>query len=168
MTPIGITYGAAFHPIKKTELWFGYDRASSPTGPEPANSIYIIDISDESKDENNMLLSLRKMSGAVPPMGAHRDGPLDQSQFNSIRMINFDADGNLYVGDCRNHCIRMVNTNTMMVSTIIGIPGVSSPFKDGSRDEATFNTLHGIVTDPDGVIYVADYNNNRVRRIAIE
>ncbi|MEN6324386.1 MAG: IPT/TIG domain-containing protein [Proteiniphilum sp.] len=168
MTPIGVTYGAAFHPTRKSELWLGYDRADSPTGPEPANSLYTLDVTDETKGEENMLLSLKKMSGPVPPMGAHRDGPLSQSQFNSIRMINFDAGGNLFVGDARNHCIRMVNTNTMMVSTIIGIPGVNSPFMDGVKEEATFNTPHGIVTDPDGVIYVTDYNNFRVRRIAIE
>ncbi|MDR2039591.1 MAG: IPT/TIG domain-containing protein [Bacteroidales bacterium] len=168
MTPIGATYGMAFHPVRKTELWFGYDRADSPTVADAANSLYVWDVTDESTGENNMLSGFRKVSGAVPPMGAHRDGPLDQAQFNSIRMINFDLDGNLYVGDCRNHCIRLVNTTTMMVSTVIGIPGVSSPFKDGAREDATFNTPHGIVTDPDGIIYVADYHNNRVRRIAIE
>lgn len=166
-SPVGVTYGAAFHPIRKTELWFGYDRADNPTGPEPANSLYVWDITDEARDEDNMLSGFRKVSGAVPPMGAHRDGPLSQAQFNSIRMISFDSDGNLFVGDCRNHCIRTVNTSTMMVSTTIGIPGLSG-FKDGVREEAMFNTLHGIVTDPDGVIYVADYHNNRVRRIAIE
>ncbi len=168
MTPVGLTYGMAFHPKKPKELWLGYSELTTPTGAEAANGIYTLDVTDDTQVENNMMASLKRVSTPVSSAGGHRDGPITQALFLGIRMINFDADGNLYVGDCRNHCIRMVNTVTMMVSTIIGIPGVSSPFKDGAREDATFNTLHGIVTDPDGVIYVADYHNNRVRRIAIE
>ncbi|MDR1720519.1 MAG: IPT/TIG domain-containing protein [Dysgonamonadaceae bacterium] len=166
MTPVGLTYGMAFHPIRKNELWLGYSEFTTPTGADAANGIYTLDVTDESRIENNILASLKRWT-PVSSIGGHRDGPIDQSLFLGIRMINFDMDGNLYVGDCRNHCIRMVNTTTMMVSTIIGIPGVAG-FKDGAREDAMFNTLHGIVTDPDGVIYVADYHNNRVRRIAIE
>jgi hypothetical protein len=168
MTPVGLTYGLAFHPKRPAELWIGYSELTTPTGAEAANGIYTLDVSDDTQGENNILTSLRRVSTLASSAGGHRDGPLTQALFLGIRMINFDTDGNLYVGDCRNHCIRMINTTTMMVSTIIGIPGVASPFKDGAREEATFNTLHGIVTDPEGVIYVADYHNNRVRRIAIE
>jgi DNA-binding beta-propeller fold protein YncE len=84
-----------------------------------------------------------------------------------MRMINFDADGNLFVGDAGNHCIRKIDTETMMVETIIGIPGVGG-FRDGKKEEALFNGPHGLVVDPDGVIYVADFTNNRIRRVAIE
>jgi hypothetical protein len=169
MTPVGFSYGLAFHPIKKSELWIGYSELATPTVAEAANAIFTIDVADETRGENNYLASFTRLTPPLSTAGGHRDGPLNQALFFGIRMINFDADGNLYVGDCRNHCIRMINTNTtpMMVSTIIGIPGIAG-FKDGPREDAQFNTLHGIVTDPDGVIYVADYHTNRVRRVAIE
>jgi hypothetical protein len=167
MTPVGIAYGMAFHPIKKHELWIGYEALVTPTVAEAANGIYTLNVLDESRVEDNILGTLKKISAPISSTGGHRDGPIEQALFYGIRMINFDADGNLYIGDCRNHCIRMVNTSTMMVSTLLGVPGVAG-FQDGAREDAMFNTLHGIVTDPDGIIYTADYHNNRVRRIAIE
>ncbi|MDR2956314.1 MAG: hypothetical protein LBV43_14665 [Prevotella sp.] len=54
-----------------------------------------------------------------------------------------------------------------MVETIIGIPEQRG-FKDGNKDEALFSEPHGIVTDAEGIIYVSDFANNRIRRIAIE
>ncbi|WP_108823532.1 IPT/TIG domain-containing protein [Dysgonomonas sp. Marseille-P4361] len=163
MTPSGVTYGAAMHPINKNELWLAYDSGSG----EVSHSICRVDVTSETVgvDKKGLLDSFEKLSGATN--GAHRDGPLSMAQFKSPRMINFDADGNLYVGDNGNHCIRMINTNTMMVETIIGIPEKSG-FKDGSKDEAMFKEPHGIVIDAEGIIYVSDYGNNRVRRIAIE
>jgi hypothetical protein len=152
-TNSGIAYGMAFHPVRTSELWIGYDNGQ---GAELSNSLCMIDVLNPAE-------TFRKLSGA----GGHRDGRLDQAQFYYIRQINFDADGNLFIGDGGNHCIRKVDTDNMMVETIIGIPGVAD-FKDGNKDEALFNALHGIATDPDGIIYASDYGNYRVRRIAVE
>jgi len=166
MTPSGIAYGLAFRP-GSTELWIGYEENSG----DFRNSLCTVDVSDETVNETGMPLAgilssfMRRSSSVV--VGSHRDGPLDIAQFNCIRQIDFDEDGNLIVGDGGNNCIRMVNTKTMMVETIIGIPGVGG-FKDGSKDEALFNGVHGIVTDHEGVIYAADYHNFRIRRIAVE
>jgi DNA-binding beta-propeller fold protein YncE len=153
ITPTGITYGMVFHPFDKTVLWMGYDSGAGNV----SHSICTFDVTDPE--------SFTKLSGATN--GGFRDGPLEISQFKNPRQVNFDADGNLYVGDASNQCIRMINTKTMMVETIIGIPERSG-FKDGAKEDALFNAPHGIVIDADGIIYVSDYSNNRVRRIAIE
>lgn len=162
MLPAGIAYGVAMHPINKNEMWIAYSTDAGNVN----HSICKVDVlSDSVNVETNLLASFQKLSGATN--GAHRDGPLSAAQFKQPRMINFDSDGNLYVGDNENHCIRMINTNTMMVETIIGIPEQSG-FKDGAKDEALFKEPHGIVTDADNIIYVSDFGNNRIRRIAIE
>jgi streptogramin lyase len=105
------------------------------------------------------------MSGAIS--GDHRDGPLEQAQFRNPRQLNFDDDGNLFLGDEQNHCIRQIDTKSGMVSTIIGIPKTAGD-KDGNKDEATFKNPHGIVVDSEGIIYASDWGNKKVRRIAIE
>ncbi len=51
------------------------------------------------------------------------------------------------------------------IVTIAGI-GESSGFADGDADSALFNLPFGIVVDADVNIYVADFMNNRVRRIS--
>jgi hypothetical protein len=154
-TNSGFAYGMAFHPIRQTELWLGYEHGH---GGELANSLCRLDVTDPAG-------TFEKMSGLIN--GGFRDGPLEQAQFKQIRMINFDADGNLFVGDGGNSCIRKVDTETMMVETLIGIPQKSG-FKDGKKEDALFSGPHGLVVDAEGVIYIADYNNCRIRRIAIE
>lgn len=162
MTPSGIAYGLAMHPINKTELWMAYDGGTG----DVSHSICKLDVTDSTVGSDGVrLASFQKLSGATN--GAHRDGPLSVAQFKSPRGISFDSDGNLYVGDNVNQCIRMINTTTMMVETMIGIPEQRG-FKDGSKDDALFNEPHGIVVDAEGIIYVSDFNNNRIRRIAIE
>ncbi len=162
MTPSGTAYGAAMHPINKNEMWIAYDGGAGSV----AHSICKVDVTDSTVGSDGVVLSsFQKLTGATN--GGHRDGPLSVSQFRAPRGISFDSDGNLYVGDNQNQCIRMINTSTNMVETMIGIPEQRG-FKDGSKDEALFNEPHGIVVDSEGIIYVSDYNNNRIRRIAIE
>lgn len=163
MTPSGQVFGAAMHPIHKKEMWLAYNENAG----QIANSICKVDVTNEvaNTDDQKFLSTFIKLSG--PTNGDYRDGILEDAQFRHPRMINFDTDGNLYVGDNGNHCIRMINTTTMMVETIIGIPTISG-FKDGNKDEALFNAPHGIIIDSEGIIYVSDYWNRRVRRIAIE
>lgn len=162
MTPSGIAYGVAMHPIRTNELWIAYSTEAGQVN----NSICRLDVLNDSiNTETGLLASFEKLSGAIN--GAHRDGPLGAAQFHQPRMIGFDVDGNLYVGDNQNHCIRLINTETMMVETIIGVPE-NAGFKDGAKEEALFREPHGIVTDKEGIIYVADYGNKRIRRIAIE
>jgi hypothetical protein len=154
-TNSGITFGMAFHPIRTGELWMAY---SNGQGGDLSNSLCLVDVLNPTE-------TFQKLSGAIG--GGHRDGRLAQAQFSGMRQINFDADGNLYIGDSGNHCVRKVDTDNMMVETVIGIPG-NAGFKDGNREDAMFSSLHGIATDADGIIYVSDFGNNRVRRIAIE
>jgi hypothetical protein len=162
----GLSYGSAMHPINKNEFWIGYIELVASTGSY-ANSICRVDVRDTEKTEDGMYSkSFEKLSG--PTAAGHRDGPIEISQFNSMRGLSFDSDGNLYVGDLGNHCIRMVNTQTMMVETVVGIPGVSEPFKDGAKEDATFNQPAGITVDKDNVIYISDFGNSRIRRLAIE
>ncbi|WP_298652666.1 IPT/TIG domain-containing protein, partial [uncultured Proteiniphilum sp.] len=89
MTPSGIAYGLAMHPINKNELWIAY---SSGAG-DVSNSICKVDVTDSTVGSDGVrLASFQKLSGATN--GAHRDGPLPIAQFNQPRGISFDSDGN--------------------------------------------------------------------------
>jgi len=171
MTPAGQALGLAFNPINKNELWIGY----WGSGTSMNNGLCTVDVSDTTKfwspDETaqiGLMRNFQRRSSIVSSAG-HRDGPIHLAQFNQMRQINFDSQGNLFIGDSGNDCIRMVNTkvNPMMVETIIGIPGQRN-FKDGNRDEALFNQPQGLVVDSNDIIYVSDWGNNRLRRVAVE
>jgi sugar lactone lactonase YvrE len=89
------------------------------------------------------------------------DGVATNAKFNNPRGVTLDAAGNIYVADAANHRIRMI-TPTGTVSTIAGSTvGVT----EGIGTAAKFNTPVGIVVDASGNIYVADDENERIRKI---
>jgi DNA-binding beta-propeller fold protein YncE len=154
LVPSGECYGLAFHPLYPKILYMAFWSGAG----DNANSICSMDITDPEG-------TFQKLSGAVN--GGHRDGELALSQFRDPSQIFFDSEGNLYIADSGNHCIRKLNTATNMVETVVGIPGVSG-WKDGGKDEALFNAPRGITVSPDGTVYVGDHNNARIRKLAIE
>lgn len=60
----------------------------------------------------------------LPAAGAFRDGPIEDALFNYPKDIKFDNDGNMFVADYGNHCIRMISADNI-VTTVAGQPGVA-------------------------------------------
>ncbi len=72
--------------------------------------------------------------------------------------------GNLFVADTYNHSIRQI-TLAGEVTTLAGASG-SLGSVDGAGDSARFNYPTGIGIDNGGNIYIADYSNSTIRKIA--
>ena len=87
------------------------------------------------------------------------------AQFNWPRGVAMDAAGNVYVADYSNNRIRKVSP-TGVVTTLAGTNN-SYPdiFADGTGAAAKFNGPCGVAVDSNGIIYVADYNNHRIRKV---
>ena len=98
------------------------------------------------------------------------DGDLNTvtSQFNWPIGIAVDSVGNLYVADYNNNRIRKITTNGNTVT--IGGTGVASFAEDTDGDLNTvtsqFNNPTGVAVDVLNNVYVADWANNRIRKIA--
>ena len=89
-------------------------------------------------------------------------GPAKDAVFDGPKGIRCDMDGNLYVVDCENHCIRKIDVKTMNVTTVAG--GQKGTGGDnGPATKAGMDRPHGCIIDRDGTIYIADTNNHRVR-----
>jgi sugar lactone lactonase YvrE len=78
--------------------------------------------------------------------------------------IAFAPDGSLVVANTGAHTIVRVEVETGRVSLIAGAPGVSG-YADGAGDRARFNAPIGVAVSEDGVIFVADTYNDRLRAI---
>jgi len=78
--------------------------------------------------------------------------------------IAVDANNNLIIGDSANGRVRMMDASAGLVSTIAGAP--LSGGDGGPASGAKFSNPNGIVADSAGNIYIADTNNNRVRKIS--
>ncbi|HEY3815099.1 MAG TPA: NHL repeat-containing protein [Caulobacteraceae bacterium] len=91
-----------------------------------------------------------------------RDGPAGQAQFNGPIGVAVDAKGNVYVADTYNDRIRLI-TRDGQVKTLAG--GAAPGFADGQGTAAAFDTPCGIALSKDGVLFIADMNNNAIRRL---
>lgn len=100
------------------------------------------------------------------------DGLLRNAKFNAPRQICFTDEGKLYIADCANHCIRVIDTtlpqDKTTVTTPIGLPGAAG-YKDGGPEIAKFNWPTGVAVSSDGrIVYVADAKNKVIRKLSIE
>jgi streptogramin lyase len=99
------------------------------------------------------------------------DGTNASAQFSGPSGVTSDAQGNLYVVDQYNCTIRKISpvSNNWVVSTIAGDPGLVNfnRVQDGTNSQALFNFPAGIAVDPSGNLYVADQDNNAIRKIAL-
>ena len=116
-------------------------------------------------DSANALIRVRRPDGSVATFAgsASQRGFANgtNATFSAPLALALDPAGNLYVADSANHLIRKI-TPAGVVSTFAGTGGVS-----GSRDgtDARFNTPSGLACDSAGNLYVADTNNNTIRKI---
>lgn len=93
-------------------------------------------------------------------------GPVGQAKFSSFSSIATDSQGNLYINDQGNHCIRKINPDGI-VSTLAGT-GVAGYSGDGSNANAAqlnLNLYDQLVSDQNGNIFIVDGGNHRVRKI---
>src|SRR5437667_8466660 len=100
--------------------------------------------------------------GGIP--GA--DGTGDAERLWAPSGVAVDTNGNLYVGDQFNNVVRKVmpvGTN-WVVTTLAGLTG-SGGSADGTGSEARFNVPWGVAVDSAGNVYVADINNNTIRKV---
>lgn len=93
-------------------------------------------------------------------------GPADEAEFNfgGRGDVAVDGWGNVYVADCGNHRIRMVNTDGI-VTTVAG-NGVAGFSGDGGlAAESSLCDPCGLDVVYWGTLYIADSGNNRIRMV---
>lgn len=93
------------------------------------------------------------------------DGTGAAARFNTPAGITIDGSGNLYITETVNNRIRKI-TSTNVVTTLAGSTVGNT---DGSGATALFDLPIAVAGDfSSGVLYIADFNNNKIRRVIIE
>lgn len=94
------------------------------------------------------------------------NGPVASATFSSPYGLAMDANGDIYVGDIVNNCIRKITVSTGMVSTFAGTG--TQGLANGPAASATFYFPCGVAFDSKGNLFVAELKNNTIRKIATD
>jgi len=92
-------------------------------------------------------------------------GSATRAELGNPAGIALDSVGNLYIADYNNNVIRKVTKSTSIITTIAG-NNTAGYFGDGGQ--ASLASLHNptdITIDSHGNMYIADYKNNRIRKV---
>ena len=73
-----------------------------------------------------------------------------------------DSAGNLYIADTDNNRIRKVSNG--VIATVAG--GGASLGDNGPATSAQLANPEGVAVDSAGNLYIADYGNNRIRKVS--
>jgi len=93
-------------------------------------------------------------------------GPATFALLNDSAGVAEDSQGNLYIADTNNNVIRKVAAGTAVITTVAGTGIAGYSGDNGAAISAELNGPSGIAFDAAGDLYIADLNNNVVRRVA--
>lgn len=103
------------------------------------------------------------LAGALGVEG-YADGPGPRARFNHPVGLGVDRHGAVFVADAYNATVRRIGPDGA-VTTLAGTAGATG-WRDGVGPSARFNTPVGLALDAAGNVYVSEYFNHTIRRIA--
>jgi DNA-binding beta-propeller fold protein YncE len=135
---------------------------SGPAGVavDAAGNVYVADF------VNNLIRKITAAGVVTTLAGSgtagNANGTGTAASFNGPRSVALDAAGNVYVADANNNLIREI-TPAGVVTTLAG--SGSKGNTDGTGTAASFYYPSGVAVDGAGNVYVADADNNLIRKI---
>jgi arabinan endo-1,5-alpha-L-arabinosidase len=141
-------------------------RFNHPAGAavDGAGNVYVADTDNATIRKITPAGVVSTLAGTAGARGS-ADGTGSAASFNGPSGIAADTAGNLYVADTLNHTIRRV-TPVGAVSVLAGTAGASGS-ADGTGSAARFHGPQGLAIDGAGNLYVADTNNDTIRKIIL-
>jgi trimeric autotransporter adhesin len=140
---------------------------SSPAGivTDNADNLYIAD------PGNQRVRKVAAGTGLITTLAGNGtagyngdNGPAAAAELNAPAGVAIDSGGNLYIADTGNNVIRKVSTSGT-ITTVAGNNAQGYSGDNGLATHATLDTPTGVAVDSGGDLFIADTNNNRIRKV---
>lgn len=92
-------------------------------------------------------------------------GTAGLARLNEPFMCAFDRDGNLYVAEAMNHCVRRVDGRSGVITTIAGTGELGYSGDGGPAIQATLNQPYALDIADNGDLYIVDRLNAVIRMV---
>jgi sugar lactone lactonase YvrE len=93
-------------------------------------------------------------------------GPATSAMLLEPMRVAVDAAGNIYIGDTNNQRVRRVDKASGTITTIAGNGTAAFSGDNGPATAASLNNPESMAFDAAGNLYIADFTNDRVRRVS--
>ncbi|HMC59091.1 MAG TPA: hypothetical protein VKJ01_07865, partial [Candidatus Solibacter sp.] len=104
------------------------------------------------------------VAGTGDPGFAGDEAVATAAQLSGPRGVAVDDNGNIFIADTGNHRIRLISPDGV-IHTIAGQNNAGFAGDGGPSTSAQLYSPGGLFLDGSGTLYLADTNNNRVRRL---
>ncbi len=93
-------------------------------------------------------------------------GPATKAKFNSMHSLLVMPNGDIYLADTFNNCVRKIDGRTGHIRTIAGTGEKGFSGDGGPAVKAKFSGIHCLALGPKGdKLYLADLDNRRIRTV---
>ncbi len=128
-----------------------------------SGNIFIADWANGRIREVNTSGIIATIAGGGTQTGGTYTGPATSAQL-APRGVAVDSSGNVYIADGTNEIIRKVTSGT--ISTVAGNGTVGYSGDGGPATSASLNYPTAIAVDAGGNLYIADSDNNVIRKVS--
>jgi adhesin/invasin len=155
-------------------IYLPFSQSAPPAGRidiGPDDTLYITDTGNHRIRTVDAEGIIRTVAGTGPDYdpkyagGYSGDGgPATDALLSRPTDIVVDPDGNFYIADTDNSCVRRVDAASGIITTAAGVCGEGGFAGDGGpAGEALLDRPYGVALDADGNLYIADTHNHRIR-----
>jgi len=96
-------------------------------------------------------------------------GPAAKAQFSGPHHLMFGPDGDLYVADTFNNCVRKIDLKSGVVTRVAGTGKKGYSGEGGPATAADFGGCFCLALDPKGErLYVCDLDSRRIRAVVLK
>ena len=147
------------------------DQLNSPFGVDfdAAGNMYMVELAGGRVHKLDTSGNFTTIAGDGSKSYKGDGGPAAKATFNGMHNVAVTPQGDLYIADSWNHCVRKIDGKTGIISTIAGTGQPGFTGDGGPATKAQFNFLMCVSLNPgNDKLYVADLKNHRIRMIDLK